>query len=145
MLSPVGNFGKFLTVMLSLSVTANIACTLYSMCFNFQVLVPKLAIVPRYVFSIVGTAMYVPRSFSRGFRADFYPWHLGFLSIVHYRYRSSARTRSIRRSQTSLVSLATGRAHMVPSSLLNTSISEEATSVAMITRIGMLPSVCLGE
>lgn len=64
MLSPVGNFGKFLTVMLSLSVTANIACTLYSMCFNFQVLVPKLAIVPRYVFSVVGTAMYVPRSFS---------------------------------------------------------------------------------
>lgn len=59
MLSPLGGFGKFLTVMLSLSVTANIACTLYSMCFNFQVLFPSFARVPRYVFSIVGTAMYV--------------------------------------------------------------------------------------
>ena len=61
MLSPVGNFGKFLTVMLSLSVSANIACTLYSMCFNFQVLIPRLASVPRYVFSVVGTAMCVPQ------------------------------------------------------------------------------------
>lgn len=58
MLSPAGGFGKFLTVMLSLSVTANIACTLYSMCFNFQVLVPSFSRVPRYVFSILGTAMW---------------------------------------------------------------------------------------
>lgn len=59
MLSPVGNFGKFLTVLLSLSVTGNIACTLYSICFNFQVMIPAMSKVPRYVFSLVGTAMCV--------------------------------------------------------------------------------------
>jgi purine-cytosine permease-like protein len=63
MLSPVGNFGKFLTVMLSLSVTANIACTLYSICFNFQVMIPALSKVPRYVFSILGTVMFVIHSY----------------------------------------------------------------------------------
>ncbi|KAN0085794.1 Permease for cytosine/purines, uracil, thiamine, allantoin domain containing protein [Tylopilus felleus] len=82
MLSPVGNFGKFLTVMLSLSVTANIACTLYSMCFNFQVLVPKLAIVPRYVFSVVGTAIALPLAIVGAHR--FYTALTNFLSLIGY-------------------------------------------------------------
>lgn len=59
MLSPAGNFGKFLTVLMALSVTANVAPTLYSFCLSFQVFMPFLAVVPRYVFSIVATAMYV--------------------------------------------------------------------------------------
>jgi len=82
MLSPVGNFGKFLTVMLSLSVTGNIACTLYSMCFNFQVLVPRLASVPRYVFSIVGTAIALPLSIVGAHR--FYSTLTDFLSLIGY-------------------------------------------------------------
>ncbi|KAH9933938.1 uncharacterized protein B0H18DRAFT_982868 [Fomitopsis serialis] len=40
-LSPVGNFGKFLTVMLALSATGNIAITLYSFCMSFQVFIPQ--------------------------------------------------------------------------------------------------------
>jgi len=142
MLSPVGNFGKFLTVMLSLSVTANIACTLYSMCFNFQALVPALAKVPRYVFPVVGTAMYVPWPLSQR-RSCSFLFNLFF--VVRYHSPSSGPTSSIPRSQTSLVSSATGQVHMVPSSLLNTFISGRATSPPMITRIGMLPSVCHGE
>ena len=59
MLRPVGNFGKFLTVLLSLSVAPNIAASFYSVSLNMQVLVPFLVVVPRYVFSIVVTAMYV--------------------------------------------------------------------------------------
>ena len=145
MLSPVGNFGKFLTVMLSLSVTANIACTLYSICFNFQVLIPKFAAVPRYVFSVVGTAMYVPRSLSRDLPADVYPCHPAALSIVHYHWPSSGPTGSTQRSRISLVSSATGRAHMVPFSSLNTSISGKATLIAMIRPIGMLPGASRGE
>jgi NCS1 nucleoside transporter family len=82
MLSPVGNFGKFLTVMLSLSVSANIACTLYSMCFNFQVLVPKLAAVPRYVFSVVGTAIALPLAIVGAHR--FYTTLTDFLSLIGY-------------------------------------------------------------
>lgn len=57
MLHPVGGFGKFLTVLLSLSVAGNIAATFYSMSINLQLFVPFLWVVPRYVFSVVGTAM----------------------------------------------------------------------------------------
>ena len=59
MLHPVGKFGKFLTVLLSLSVAANIAATFYSISINIQVFIPVLVAVPRYVFSIVATAMSV--------------------------------------------------------------------------------------
>jgi len=82
MLSPLGNFGKFLTVLLSLSVTGNIAATLYSICFNFQVCVPVLARVPRYVFSIVGTAIALPLSIVGAHR--FYDALTDFLSLIGY-------------------------------------------------------------
>jgi purine-cytosine permease-like protein len=57
MLSPAGGFGKFLTVLLALSVTGNIAATFYSTSLNFQIIFPFLLKVPRYVFSIIATAM----------------------------------------------------------------------------------------
>lgn len=57
-LGPVGGFGKFLTVLLSLSVTANIAPTMYSFGLSFQVFVPFCSHLPRYVFSILATAVY---------------------------------------------------------------------------------------
>lgn len=82
MLSPVGNFGKFLTVLLSLSVTGNIACTLYSICFNFQVMIPAMSKVPRYVFSIVGTAIALPLSIVGAHR--FYATLTDFLSLIGY-------------------------------------------------------------
>lgn len=59
MLGPTGRFGKFLTFLLSLSVAGNIAATFYSVCLNLQVFMPFLVVVPRYVFSIVATAMSV--------------------------------------------------------------------------------------
>ena len=58
MLRPVGNFGKFLTVLLSLSVTGNIAASFYSISLNIQVFIPWLVIVPRYILSVLATAMY---------------------------------------------------------------------------------------
>jgi purine-cytosine permease-like protein len=58
MLEPVHTFGKFLTVLLSLSVAANVAPTFYSIGFNCQIIVPVLARVPRYLFSLVALAMY---------------------------------------------------------------------------------------
>lgn len=57
MLSPVGNFGKFLMVLLSLSVTAINAPTLYSICIDFQIIIPQLVTVPRYVFSVFVTVL----------------------------------------------------------------------------------------
>jgi purine-cytosine permease-like protein len=59
MLGPVHGFGKFLTVLLALSVTANVAPTFYSFGLSFQVFVPWAVRVPRYLFSLLATAMYV--------------------------------------------------------------------------------------
>ena len=56
-LRPLGNFGKFLTVLLSLSVAGNNVATLYAFSINLQAFIPMLAAAPRYVFSVVGTAM----------------------------------------------------------------------------------------
>lgn len=57
MLQPAGNFGKFLTVLMALSVAGNVAPTLYSFGFNFQIFMPFLVSVPRYAFSLLATAM----------------------------------------------------------------------------------------
>jgi purine-cytosine permease-like protein len=57
MLSPVGNFGKVLMVFLSLSVTACNALNIYSMGMALQTLFPPFVVVPRYVFSVVSTAV----------------------------------------------------------------------------------------
>ena len=56
-LSPLGSFGKFLTVLLSLSVAGNNVAALYSFSINLQAFIPVLAAIPRYIFSVVATAM----------------------------------------------------------------------------------------
>jgi purine-cytosine permease-like protein len=57
MLSPVGGFGKFLMVLLSLSVTGTTAPIIYSMCIDFQIIIPPFVAVPRYVFSVFAIAL----------------------------------------------------------------------------------------
>jgi purine-cytosine permease-like protein len=57
MLSPLGNFGKFFTVLLSLSVAGNNVATFYSISINLQAFIPILVKAPRYIFSLVATAM----------------------------------------------------------------------------------------
>lgn len=57
MLRPLGNFGKFLTVLLSLSVAGNNVVTFYSISLNLQAFIPILIAVPRYIFSVVATAV----------------------------------------------------------------------------------------
>ncbi|KAH9985669.1 permease for cytosine/purines, uracil, thiamine, allantoin-domain-containing protein [Russula compacta] len=57
MLSPVGKSSKVLMVLLSMSVTANNAPGIYSMCMGFQTLIPPLVVVPRYVFSVLATVV----------------------------------------------------------------------------------------
>lgn len=118
MLSPSGNFGKFLTVLMALSVTANVAPTLYSFCLSFQVFMPFLAVVPRYVFSIVATAMYARCLFlcTPGHLQDDFPTVL-YLSL------SLARQNSTTHSRISLASSAIGRVPTPLSSSLNTSSS----------------------
>ncbi len=57
MLQPVGKFGKVLMVFVSLSVTGNNAPTIYSFGMSFQTFMPLLVVVPRYVFSVIATAV----------------------------------------------------------------------------------------
>ena len=59
MLSPVGTFGKILVVMLAMSSAADVASTFYSITLNFQIMVPRLVAVPRYLLSLVTAAMCV--------------------------------------------------------------------------------------
>ncbi|KAG7446742.1 uncharacterized protein BT62DRAFT_986678 [Guyanagaster necrorhizus] len=82
MLQPAGNFGKFLTVLLSLSVAGNIAPTFYSMCLNIQVFIPVLYVVPRYVFSILATAIVLPLAIVGSHR--FYDTLTNFLGLIGY-------------------------------------------------------------
>ncbi|KAF8656966.1 hypothetical protein AX16_002321 [Volvariella volvacea WC 439] len=82
MLGPTGKFGKFLTVLLSLSVAGNIAVTFYSFSLNLQVFVPFFVNVPRYVFSILATAIVIPLSIVGSHR--FYDTLVNFLGLIGY-------------------------------------------------------------
>ncbi|KAI0646407.1 NCS cytosine-purine permease [Trametes meyenii] len=82
MLRPTGNFGKFLTVLMALSVTGNIAPTLYSFSLSFQVFIPLLAVIPRYMFSLLATAILIPVSIVGAHK--FYDTLTNFLGLIGY-------------------------------------------------------------
>ncbi|KAI0711159.1 NCS cytosine-purine permease [Cerioporus squamosus] len=81
-LQPTGNFGKFLTVLMALSVTANIAPTFYSFSLSFQVFIPPFAVIPRYMFSILATAILIPISIVGAHK--FYDTLTNFLGLIGY-------------------------------------------------------------
>lgn len=58
----VGDFGRFLTVILALSAIGNIAATLYSFGLTLQTLLPFLAYVPRFLWPVLATAITLPLS-----------------------------------------------------------------------------------
>ncbi|KAK1759371.1 purine-cytosine permease fcyB [Echria macrotheca] len=62
MLAPVGGFGKFILVLLALSVCGNISISVYSISLCLQMLVPPFAKVPRFVFILVTVAILIPCS-----------------------------------------------------------------------------------
>jgi purine-cytosine permease-like protein len=82
MLSPAGGFGKFVVVVLSLTLLGNIAATMYSVTLNFQILVPQLVLIPRYAFSVVVTAIVIPISIKA--TADFYANLEYFIALISY-------------------------------------------------------------
>ncbi|KAH9050782.1 NCS cytosine-purine permease, partial [Lactarius vividus] len=82
MLQPVGKFGKVLMVFVSLSVTGNNVPTIYSFGMCFQTFVPSLVVVPRYVFSMVATAVIIPLSIAG--QHKLYSALSNFLSIIGY-------------------------------------------------------------
>ncbi|KAJ7090589.1 permease for cytosine/purines, uracil, thiamine, allantoin-domain-containing protein [Mycena crocata] len=82
MLSPAKGFGKFLTVLLALSVMGNVAATFYSISLNMQILIPALVVVPRYVFSILTTCIVIPLSIVGAH--SFYTTLSNFLGLIGY-------------------------------------------------------------
>jgi purine-cytosine permease-like protein len=62
MLTPAGGFGKFIVVLLALSVIGNIAISMYSVALNIQMLLPFFARVPRFFFTIAVFAIMIPCS-----------------------------------------------------------------------------------
>ena len=56
-LRPLGGFGKFLLVLLSLTTPTASALSMYTACTSFMTIAPVFARVPRFVFALASTAM----------------------------------------------------------------------------------------
>ncbi|KAI1780307.1 permease for cytosine/purines, uracil, thiamine, allantoin-domain-containing protein [Hypoxylon cercidicola] len=101
MLLPAGGFGRFVAVLLSLSVVGNLAAAMYSISLNFQLLVPFFIRIPRFVFSIVYTAVAIPvaitaaKSFFDSLENFIYLiayWSAAFVAVVsveHFVFRKA--------------------------------------------------------
>lgn len=83
MLQPAGGFGKFVVVVLSLTLLGNTAGTMYAITLNFQTLVPWLVRVPRYVFALVITAIVIPVAV-RAVAQDFFVSLENFVALIGY-------------------------------------------------------------
>ncbi|KAI0433046.1 permease for cytosine/purines, uracil, thiamine, allantoin-domain-containing protein [Xylaria sp. FL1042] len=102
MLKPAGGFGKFVAVLLSLSVIGNLSASMYSITLNFQLLVPSFTHIPRFVFSIVYTivalpvSVYAARSFFASLENFIYLiayWSAAFVAVValeHFVFRKAS-------------------------------------------------------
>lgn len=62
MLAPAGGFGKFVLVILALSVIGNIAISMYSVAVCMQLFFPWFTKIPRFVFIIIAMAIMIPMS-----------------------------------------------------------------------------------
>jgi purine-cytosine permease-like protein len=82
MLEPAGGFGGFVVVVLALTLLGNVAGTMYAITLNFQTLVPGLARVPRYIFSIIVTAIVIPVAIRAA--VDFFENLENLVSLIGY-------------------------------------------------------------
>jgi len=82
MLHPLGGFGKFIAVILALTVVPQISPGFYSISLNFQIIWPKFAKVPRILFVIAITAIDI----GVGIKASesFFDSLENFLGIISY-------------------------------------------------------------
>jgi len=81
-LAPAGGFGKFLLVLLALSTSSACAPTMYTFGNSFMAITPFFARVPRYVFTIVSTAILIPLAIIGAKR--FYTVLVDILSVIGY-------------------------------------------------------------
>ncbi|SPO04144.1 related to purine-cytosine permease [Cephalotrichum gorgonifer] len=83
MLEPVGGFGKFLLVLMALSVLANVIGTIYALSLNFQSLMFLARLrLPRVVYTVVITAIIIPIAIKVA--AEFLDSLNNFLGLISY-------------------------------------------------------------
>ncbi|KAI1269159.1 putative purine-cytosine permease FCY2 [Xylariaceae sp. FL1019] len=82
MLGPSGGFGKFLAVILALSVVQQISIGFYSVSFNFQIISQQLVRIPRFVFIIIITAIDI--AVAQKAAESFFESLENFLAIIAY-------------------------------------------------------------
>lgn len=58
-LSPLGGFGRFLTVLMALSIVANNIPNIYSMSLTVQIFGKRFQAIPRLFITILGTGAYI--------------------------------------------------------------------------------------
>lgn len=78
----VGGFGKFITVILGLSIIGNIIPTMYCWSCSILVFFPPLNRIPRFIFPIVATAIYLPLAIIGASR--FYDTLTNFTAVLGY-------------------------------------------------------------
>ncbi|WFD30660.1 hypothetical protein MSPP1_001681 [Malassezia sp. CBS 17886] len=78
----LGNFGKFLTVLIALSAMGNIMATLYSIGLSCQTMLPPLTRLPRFVIPVVATAVVLPLAIVG--QSRFYDTLTDFVSVISY-------------------------------------------------------------
>ncbi|KAI0826401.1 cytosine-purine permease [Irpex lacteus] len=81
-LSPLGGFGKFLTVLLALTIPSACAPTMYTFGSSAMTVAPWFARVPRYVYVIVSEAILIPVAIIGA--KHFYDTFVDVLSIIGY-------------------------------------------------------------
>ncbi|KUI70284.1 Purine-cytosine permease fcyB [Cytospora mali] len=79
---PLGGFGGFCLIVLALSIIANNCPNIYSVALSLQVLARRTQRVPRFAWSLVGTAAYVAVSVP-GY-AMFESWLENFMLLIGY-------------------------------------------------------------
>ncbi|RKK82570.1 hypothetical protein BFJ69_g3147 [Fusarium oxysporum] len=82
MLAPAGGFGKFVLVVLALSVVGNMVLSNYSVALCLQMLVPAFAKVPRFLFIVATLAIMIPMSIYAA--AEWEESLVNFLSVIGY-------------------------------------------------------------
>ncbi|KAI0088899.1 cytosine-purine permease [Irpex rosettiformis] len=81
-LSPCGGFGKFLTVLIALTVPSACAPTMYTFGSSAMTIMPWFAKVPRYVFVVISEAILIPVAIIGA--KHFYDTFVDVLSIIGY-------------------------------------------------------------
>lgn len=82
MLQPAGGVGKFVLIVLSLSIVGNMVISFYSVALCMQMLLPVFARVPRYLFIVATMAIMVPMAI---YAADEWEHSLeNFLGLIGY-------------------------------------------------------------